>query len=463
MLPFCQRRDSMSRYKALIQKYFPEYLKDLETLVSIESVSDETSSTAPFGKGVQDCFEAFSVIAKRMGFEVEEDEGYAISANLNVNEDPEYIGILGHLDIVEAGDIEKWSYPPFQVTEKEGIIYGRGVNDDKGPFLAQLYCIKILQDLGYSFKKNLKVIAGGAEETTWHCMEHYFKNHPQPVMAYSPDGNFPIVNGEKGILTLQVNKTLSKDGHISIDSISASPKGFAIADEIKLYCSCSTVEMLPEELKDYFDSEKGELLFTGKSALTRNPHKADNALFKMADFVMTYSEYFDSSFVAVCEEMLQYYLDPYGKDCGYYHEDKDMGESTLAVFDMQIIDGICSYKLDLRFDHHRTSDEICSFFENMLKRQALVLRKKRPLFVPQEDILIQKLSLAYENVCHEKAECFSKGGASYARVLDHGIAFGATFDGYDTRPHSYDENMRIEDLIKAMEIYCESIRLLACE
>ena len=453
----------MSQYKEFIQSYFQEYLQDLQTLVSIESVSDENSDCAPFGKGVQKCFDAFLAIAKRMGFEVEEDDGYALSANLRVNTDTEYIGILGHLDVVEAGNLSRWSYPPFQLTEKEGILYGRGVNDDKGPLLAQLYCIKVLQDQGNEFKKNIKVIAGGAEETTWHCMGHYFKNHPQPLMAYSPDGNFPIVNGEKGILTLQIERTLEKNGCISVESVCTNPKGFAIADEVQLHCFCKETESLPDELKKYFQSPKGLFVFTGKSALTRNPHKADNALFKMIDFVMSHSMYFDQGFVEVCREIQRYFRDPYGKDCGFYHKNKDMGESTLAVFDLQIADGVCSYKLDLRFDHHRTGEEIFSFFEALLKRPVLLVRMKRPLFVPQDDPLIQKLSAAYEFICHEKAKCFSKGGASYARVLDHGVAFGATFDGYDTHPHSYDENMRTEDLMKAMEIYCESIRRLACE
>ena len=62
----------MSQYKEFIQSYFQEYLQDLQTLVSIESVSDENSDCAPFGKGVQKCFDAFLAIAKRMGFEVEE-------------------------------------------------------------------------------------------------------------------------------------------------------------------------------------------------------------------------------------------------------------------------------------------------------------------------------------------------------------------------------------------------------
>ena len=85
------------------------------------------------------------------------------------------------------------------------------------------------------------------------------------------------------------------------------------------------------------------------------------------------------------------------------------------------------------------------------------------MFVPKESELIQKLADAYYSVTQEKAEPITKGGASYARVLDCGIAFGATFAGYDTKCHQPNESMPLDDLLRALEIYCEAIYLLACE
>ena len=62
-----------------------------------------------------------------------------------------------------------------------------------------------------------------------------------------------------------------------------------------------------------------------------------------------------------------------------------------------------------------------------------VLKEKRMLYVPQASPLIQALKAAYEQVMHEEAGAFTKGGASYARTLDCGVAFGATFEGENPR------------------------------
>ncbi|MEH7387433.1 M20/M25/M40 family metallo-hydrolase, partial [Bacillus sp. JJ1521] len=112
----------------------------------------------------------------------------------------EIVGILAHLDVVHEGNREDWIFDPFILTEFNGELYGRGVNDDKAPALAAYYAMKILRDLGIPFNRKVRLILGGAEETSWECMNHYFKHNPQPTLAFSPDGDFPIVNGEKGVV-----------------------------------------------------------------------------------------------------------------------------------------------------------------------------------------------------------------------------------------------------------------------
>src|SRR5699024_8737702 len=137
-------------------------------------------------------------IAERDEFEHADFDGYALHIEYGSGE--EIVGVLGHLDIVPEGEKQAWLFDPFLLTNHDGHLYGRGVNDDKAPTLAAYYALKILRDLGFEFTRKVRIILGGAEETTWECMDHYFKHSEQPDMAFSPDGDFPIVNGEKGVL-----------------------------------------------------------------------------------------------------------------------------------------------------------------------------------------------------------------------------------------------------------------------
>lgn len=67
--------------------------------------------------------------------------------------DSEYIGIVGHLDVVPEGT--DWSFPPYQLTKKAGRFYARGILDNKGPIMACLYGMKLLKEAGFVPKKTI--------------------------------------------------------------------------------------------------------------------------------------------------------------------------------------------------------------------------------------------------------------------------------------------------------------------
>ncbi len=80
------------------------------------------------------------------------------------------MGILGHLDVVPPGNLNDWDHDPFDPVEKDGMLYGRGTQDDKGPMLAALFAVKALLDAGVKFNKRVRFIFGTDEETLWRCI-----------------------------------------------------------------------------------------------------------------------------------------------------------------------------------------------------------------------------------------------------------------------------------------------------
>jgi succinyl-diaminopimelate desuccinylase len=72
---------------------------------------------------------------------------------------------LTHLDHIDVGDLALWPYPPFAGAEHDGIIYGRGAVDIKGPLAAQVYAVAALKAKGIRPRQSIVVAAVVEEET----------------------------------------------------------------------------------------------------------------------------------------------------------------------------------------------------------------------------------------------------------------------------------------------------------
>lgn len=447
----------------IIEQYKEEFLEDLAQLVAIPSIRNLNSkeANAPFGKEIRHAFDKYMEIAKRHGFEVIDDEGYACYACLG-NPNDDYIGVLGHLDVVESLDPSLWESDPFVLTERNGVLYGRGVNDDKGPLLASLYAARIVKELKLPLKYSIRVIAGGAEETTWECMHHYFERNAQPIMGFSPDGNFPIVNGEKGILQFQAI-FIKKDNEPILVSCSTE-KNF-VCDEIKIELDDKYLNHIRHANQIENKLNHICLTYKGKKSLSRNPQRGENALWKFVE---------DFRNIDLKQEALKnliryldkYFVDDYyGKKALIYNEDVTMGKTSICP--MSIVETKDAYILNVDYRYHKgiQIDEIKVKLENQIhefKGIFHVYNEKKMLYVDEQSKLIQSLKTAYKQVMCEEAQTLTKGGASYARTLDYGVAFGATFENEDPFPHMPNEHMPVVSLLKALEIYTYALIQLAC-
>lgn len=446
-----------------VQEYEAELLKDLASLVAIPSVR-ESFGQAPFGSPIRKAFHTFLKIGKRQGFKTQDFSGYACHIEYGQAED--YVGVLGHLDVVSAGDTVLWETPPFQLTRKGDMLFGRGVNDDKGPLLAALYALRIVKDMQIPLKYSIRIIAGGAEETTWECMAHYFRHNPQPIMGFSPDGNFPIVNGEKGILQYQVsfpNEPRSRQNLVT--SITCEKESNFVCDEVTLMLNqVNTIELknyLSQEAQLKINGTQAAITYRGHRSLSRNPQRGENALWQLAKDLNGFP-FAQSGMNQLLCYLSKYYTDDfYGKKLGIEEEDKEMGHTTICPMSVTQSQGWFHLNVDYRYHKSVSIEAVMEQLKGQVDARVTILKQQDPLYVPTHSELIVSLQRAYRTVMQENAVALTKGGASYARVLDKGVAFGATFEGEQPNPHMPNEKMPLTSILRACEIYVHALINLA--
>ena len=132
----------------------------LAELVKIPSVLGKPSDGAPFGEEPKRVLEKMLRICEESDFKTGCCDGAIGFAQLG---DKAELGILCHLDVVPANG-KGWKTDPFTLTEKDGVLYGRGVIDDKGPAVAALFAMKCVKELGFPLKKGVRLIFGTDEE-----------------------------------------------------------------------------------------------------------------------------------------------------------------------------------------------------------------------------------------------------------------------------------------------------------
>ena len=143
-------------FESVIENYKNEIIENTCKLIKIPSVYEKTNNQQkPFGENCNKALEFMLNLGRKMGFKTKNIDGYC--GYIECGEGEELIGIIGHLDVVPAG--EGWKYEPFSATISNDKIYGRGAIDDKGPVISSLYAMKAVTN-STKLNKRVRLILG---------------------------------------------------------------------------------------------------------------------------------------------------------------------------------------------------------------------------------------------------------------------------------------------------------------
>lgn len=422
----------------------------LNELIKIPSVGGRYEPGAPYGKNPKAALDYFLNEAASHGFitgTIDDKVGYA-----EYGKGDKLIGIVCHLDVVPKGD--GWHTDPFTLTVKDGVFYGRGIVDDKGPACASFFAMLRLIENNSFPDVRVRLILGTDEERTCSCVETYAEKGEIPDFAITPDAEFPVIFAEKGILHIRV-----------FDRVRTGLKASG-GSAANMVPDRASMEFKTDGHINYLDAE-------GKTAHASKPELGINAILKLAEklneteFDLSASPLFD---------FMQNEIN------GGAHErftncdiDDISGRITANPAVLDIDEDGESLVIDIRYPVSCDLDKLMNDIEICCGKYGLSVERLShmgPLFKDKDTDEIKALTEVweanmgrYDGFKEEYREIYTRplaiGGGTYARHMPNTIAFGVQTPWQEDQCHQADEHMSVNDFEANIELLKQAIVKLA--
>lgn len=469
---------------AFMEKEFRNMTDDLAEWAAIPSVMDmeHAAEGAPFGPAAARALDWVMEKAGALGFRTRNVDGYAVE--IEAGDGEEVIGIMGHGDVVAAG--EGWDTDPFAPVIRDGNMYGRGTSDDKGPLVSCLYAMKYLSESGrIPAGGKIRMIIGFDEEEGLRCIRHYRAAADSfPKYTIVPDANFPAIFCEKGLLDIDLSFRAPASHHqnsteIHVAELSAGTGRNIAAPAAFCLLECgSAAEAVCEALSSPAldpdgrvaaerDGSRIRIRITGKSAHAMSPEKGYNAASRLMETLAALPARTDlDAFVQAyhCSIGMEYD----GTSLGIASRDDLSGPLTVNIGTVSVTrerdTAEIALQINIRYpateDPAEAEARILKGLENAGFR-ARTAEHMKPLCVDLNSDLMKILTGVYaRDTGDTEHKPFSMGGATYARELPNAVAFGPLFPWEKELAHEANECLSLDSFRLMTKIYADALEEL---
>lgn len=448
-----------------IYSHREEMVEVVRQLVEIPSVKGKPEQGAPFGAEPRRALDKMLEICSEHGIvtgchdDVMGTAEYVPSGNVG-------LGILCHLDVVPAEPLN-WSFPPFKLTRRDGKLFGRGVIDDKGPCAAALYALYCVKELGIPLKKGVRLLFGTDEENGSEDLEIYRRTHELPEMVFTPDGSFPVINIEKGMIRADIlgeykpGLVQSFEGgsipNAVPDKATAVLRG-ASYDEVRAAIRANRTEAEITAATE----ENGDIVLhsSGRSAHASTPQAGINAVTALIALINRLPVSAEESEMFRSLERTFPFGETDGKSASLKAEDKKSGALTLTFSKFSMQGGKITGCVDIRYPVSSNLADIVEKLSAALEGCGLHYGRnieEQPHCVPEDSEFVQKLLNVYSEVEGEPGHCIAIGGGTYVHTVEGGVAFGVERGNTDYHMHGNDEFITEDELLRDAVLFACAI------
>ena len=224
-MPFSTESEQIKKFEN--DEVAQHYFEVLRTLISKKSIFAQQI-------GLKEVATYLGEIFTAAGAKVMIDDSYTAPFVLaefqSDNPEAKTIIFYHHYDTVPADNDQPWTNDPFTLSVHYGVMYGRGVDDDKGHITARLTAVrKYIRENG-SLPVNIIFMMEGAEESASTDLDKYLAKHKKhlrgaDLLVWEQGtrnnlGQLEISGGNKGIVTFDMSvRSAEVDIHSSYGGV----------------------------------------------------------------------------------------------------------------------------------------------------------------------------------------------------------------------------------------------------
>ena len=171
--------DEIERIRGRVAELMPQVRADLEALVRIPSVSASSFDQSQVARSA----EAVAQLLRAEGLEVEvvtEGGRPAVIGHIDGPPGAPTVTLYAHHDVQPPGDDADWDTAPFEPTERDGRLYGRGAADDKAGVMAHIAALRAHTG---NLPVGLTIFVEGEEESGSPSLETILERHGDRLAA----------------------------------------------------------------------------------------------------------------------------------------------------------------------------------------------------------------------------------------------------------------------------------------
>lgn len=455
-------------------------------------------------KELKRCLEFLEALSRELGLTFRNYEN-RVAVIESKGADKPIFGIPSHIDVVPTG--AGWTHPPFGgVIDDEGVLWGRGTLDDKIPLLESVFGLWAARQAAPSFPLCCRVIVGTQEETgDWSDMKYYREKEGDYDFGFTPDADFPIINGEKGFYNPHV--VFGWNGAFDAPlrgiparfiSLKSGERANVVPDLAEIVIECKSedkanvsqalmaesnkfllskpeIKMTIEPQDEQADGMRQiKISVVGKRAHSCTPWLGRNAAVDAVNFVAA-APIFPDVITKAANFLYHRNKDMFAGGWNAAFEESFTGKNTvnMGVLDLNEKGGraIMNFRPPLGLTIPALRAAVTGLCDTATAELGISAKVEEPtrsleaLFVDPEKYpdFFAAMQRAYKDVTGETAELRAVGGTTYAKAFPNTVSFGPILTDHGEPPiiHQVDERVSLKALLRNTEIYGRTILYMA--